>query len=83
MIEKKKMETPLGYDNVCWNAGLWRSHDRSAWLHGRSVHEAIPHICGAKAIPTSLHLLSSSRIKLVNQLNQRLCDLLTSLMTLL
>ncbi len=27
--------------------------------HGRSVHEAIPHICGAKAIPTSL-LLSSS-----------------------
>ena len=21
--------------------------------HGRSVHEAIPHICGAKAIPTS------------------------------
>ena len=28
--------------------------------HGRSVHEAIPHICGAKAIPTSLLLLSSS-----------------------
>ena len=23
-------------------------------LHGRSVHEAIPHTCGAKAIPTSL-----------------------------
>ena len=37
--------------------------------HGRSVHEAIPHICGAKAIPTSLlvfyhHLeLNSQSIK--------------------
>ena len=28
--------------------------------HGQSVHEAIPHICGAKAIPTSLLLSSSS-----------------------
>ena len=52
--------------------------------HGRSMHEAIPHICGAKAIPTFYFLSSSSpRIKIVNQLNQRLCDLLTSLMTLL
>ena len=44
--------------------------------HGRSVHEAIPHNCGAKAIPTSLLPLPSSspRIKIVNQLNQRLCD---------
>ena len=45
----------------CWNAGLWRRHDRSALLHRRSVHKAIPHICGAKAIPTSLLLLSSPR----------------------
>ena len=51
--------------------------------HGRSVHEAIPHICGAKAIPTSLLLLSSPRNKIVNQSNQRLSDYLTSSMTLL
>ena len=44
--------------------------------HGRSVHEAIPHIC-------LFFFLSSPRIKIVNQLNQRLCDLLASLMTLL
>ena len=31
--------------------------------HGRSVQEAIPHICGANAIPTSLLVLSSPRIK--------------------
>ena len=32
------------YDTfLCWNAGLWRRHDRSACLHWRSVHEAIPH----------------------------------------
>ena len=27
-------------------------------LHGRSVHEAIPHICGAKAIPTSCFIIT-------------------------
>ena len=46
-----------------WNAGLWRRHDH------RGRYEAIPHICGAKAIPTSLlvfyrHLeLNSQSIK--------------------
>ena len=29
--------------------------------HGRSVHDAIPYICGAKSIPTSLLPLSSPR----------------------
>lgn len=30
--------------------------------------EAIPHICGVKAIPTSLILISLPRIKIVNQI---------------
>lgn len=34
----------LRYDTSCWNAGLWRCH--MIGQHGRSVHEAIPHICG-------------------------------------
>lgn len=37
--------------NKCWNAGLWRRH---IFQHGRSVYESIPHVFGAKSIPTSL-----------------------------
>ena len=65
--------------------GMQACGDVMIGQHGRSVHEAIPHNCGAKTIPTSLLLLPSSspRIKIVSRLNQRLRDELTSLMTLL
>ena len=33
--------------------GMQACGDVMIGQHGRSVHEAIPHICGAKAIPTS------------------------------
>ncbi len=39
--------------------GMQACGDVMIGQHGRSVHEAIPHICGAKAIPTSFLLLSS------------------------
>ena len=45
--------------------------------------EAILHICRVKAIPTSLILISLPRIKIVNQSNQQLSDLLISFMTLI
>ena len=41
--------------------GMQACGDVMIGQHGRSVHEAIPHICGAKAIPTSLLVLSSPR----------------------
>ena len=49
--------------------GMQACDDVMIGHRGRSVHEAIPHICGAKAIPTSLlvfyhHLeLNSQSIK--------------------
>lgn len=60
-----------GRGRLFLNAGLWRRHDRPAWLHGRSVHEAIPHSYlwgkGDSLSSTSLLVLSSPRIKIVNQ----------------
>ncbi len=41
--------------------GMQACGDVMIGQHGRSVHEAIPHICGAEAIPTSLLLSSSPR----------------------
>ena len=42
------------------------------------MYKAIPYIYGAKAIPTFYFLLLLlSKIKIVNQLNQQLFDLLT------
>ena len=37
--------------------GMQACGDVMIGQHGRSVHEAIPHICGAKASPTSLLII--------------------------
>ncbi len=70
---------------ACWNAGLWRRHDRLVWAISAWSYPA--HLWGKRDSHFSSCFLSSSsslpRNKVANQLNQRLCDLLTSLMTYL
>ena len=59
------------------SVGMQAVGDVMIGQHGRSVHEAIPAlIVGQMRFSHSFSFLSSSssRIKLVNQLNQRLCD---------
>ena len=40
--------------HVSYTVGMQACGDVMIGQHGQSVHEAIPHICGAEAILTSL-----------------------------
>ena len=82
-LESRRVGVVLVYLYRARIVGMQACGDVMIGHHGRSVHEAIPRICGAKAIPTSLLLHPSPRNKIVNQSNQRLSDYLTSSMTLL
>ena len=49
------MKSFIRDDSQCDSlVGMQACGDVMIGQHGRSVHEAIPHICGAKAILTSL-----------------------------